>query len=468
MSLLPLAATVMGKSGSASIEMHRQIASIINKYHGGRGEITILYPKGCLGNLLPIRTMLSDFTKIDLKLKEASLDEIASEIAIDGKMGRRNFDIALPPTFSIPNLVKQDLILDLSPYAKQWEPKEFRDSHLFANGDYYLDRLYGYQTDGDVYMLFLKKSWLESSENQEKYQAEFGRDLAVPKTWEELDRQIQFFHKPEGNKFGGSLFRNRNYLIWEFWLRLHGKGILPFDDDFQPNISHPQAVEALHDLIQATKYLEPEATSNDLFSNFKSFAQGNKYCNLGWGGTQKFLHGPDSQIKDDLIFAAPPGGIFQDTEFTVPYFNWGWNFCVSNTTSKPELSYLVSLFANTPLVSQKSVAEATGYFDPFRSEHYSDAQISESYGSEFLEVHQYNMENAIPDLYIEGQNQYLGILKQALHATSLFQITPEIALDAVQMKWNTLTKKLGREHQTKQWRALKKTYPEIFLKMTGS
>lgn len=448
------------------IDEHLQIAEIIQKKFKGR-EISILYPKGCLANLLPIRDELKRLTGVSLKFVEGSLDSISSEILLKDKLNndQDNIDIGITSTFGIPDLVEAKAIVDLSNYLKQYEPKELSANQKYKLGDYYQGKFYGYQADGDTYILFLNKEFLTDPKAQEKYQKKYGIKLETPKTWQELDRQIQFFHSPDKNKFGGSLYRNSNYSIWEYWMRLHSKAMLPFDDNFQPQITNKKAIQALDELVKVTKYLEKDVYKNGLFENFKSFAEGNKYCNLGWGGTQKYLNSAKSKIKGKLIYSLPPGGQHSSKQFQMPYFNWGWNYVVCAKSKNVELAYLVSLFATSAEISKRAVREADGYFDPYLETHYQDQKIIDIYSKDFLQTHKEAMEKSIPDLYVRGQGSYYSILKDGIDGALKESLPSELVLANVEKRWESLTEKFGRENQKKQWAFLNKNYPKKFLEV---
>jgi multiple sugar transport system substrate-binding protein len=427
--------------------------------------LRIFYPKGSLGNLLPCIRFFEEGSGMTVETIEASLDEISSQLLLDHRLNRSApYDVALPPTFSIPDLAAANVIAPLNEWAQKYESAQDFKTSLYRLGDRFLGQLYGYQTDGDVYLFFTNQNWLEDPRYRGRYEDRHGKALSVPTTWDEVDRQLEFFHDPEHNRFGGSLFRTIQYTAWEFWIRLHAKGLWPFDIHMNPQIAQPASIEALRELIRATRFLAPDVKQNGLFENFKSFAEGNKYCNLGWGGTQTFLQGPESRLRDRVVHSPLPGGIIKDQLITMPYFNWGWNYVVLERSRQKELAYLFCLFASTGSMSTLSVSESDGYFDPHRLEHYEDAAIIATYGQNFLKAHRESMENAIPDLYIQGNNLYMSALKHAIQSCILYNIQPEMALQKVAKRWNELTDKIGREAQIKQWAYLRACYPASLQK----
>lgn len=438
-----------------------QVIKQTNKLTKGKSlSLTILQPEGSLGNVKPIGDKFSELTGIAIHYVEASLDEINAKILAQSLSNETYFDIALPATFGLPDLIEAGSIRDLDEFADRYEPTKFYDDMLYAIGDSYKSKFYGYQTDGDTYMMFYNQEWLENQSEQDKFKDEYGYALAIPKTWEELDDMIQFFHRPDSNMYGGALFRNKDYIAWEWWARFHAKGYFPFNNSLQPQINSKAGIDALSELINTSNYLYPSAKTYGLFENWEAFAEGNSFCNIGWGGTQKYLNGPKSLIKDKLAFGPTPGGIVNKEMLHTPYFNWGWNYTVSSFSKYPEISYLFMLYACSPKMSTEAVKFSDGYFDPFRSEHYDNEHIKNTYSEAFLTAHKFSMENSIPDLYLTGQGEYWDILKENIVLADRGKISPKVALDTTAKAWMQISSSYGLENQLEQWLFLKRNYPE--------
>ncbi len=440
--------------------LDQKIIDIVKKLVGNKEiSISILQPKGSLGNVKPVGDIFSEKSGVQVKYIEASLDEINAKIMAQSLSNKSDFDVALPATFGLPDLIEAGAIRDLDEFVKKYEPNGFNKNMLYPVGDFYKGKFYGYQTDGDTYLMFYNKSWLENEKEKKKFRSEYGYPLDIPNTWEQLDQMIKYFHRPGQNKFGGALYRNKDYIAWEWWVRFHAKGYFPFDDSLRPQINNQAGVNALSELISTTKYLYPYAKTNGLFENWEAFAKGNIFCNIGWGGTQKYLNGEGSSIRDNLAFGSTPGGYLNDTLLHTPYFNWGWNYTVSSFSKEPEISYLFTLFACCPDMSTKAVQYSSGYFDPFRVEHYDDQEIQATYSKSFLKAHKYSMQNSIPDLYLTGQGEYWDVLKEYIELADRGKMSPKFALDATADSWNQISKRYGIDNQLEQWKFLKTRYP---------
>ena len=438
-----------------------QITEQVKKLTSGKQiTLSILQPKGSLGNVKPVGDVFTEATGVKINYIEASLDEINAKILAQSLSNKTYFDISLPATFGLPDLIEAGSIRSLGEFVEKYEPTNFNNNMLYPIGDSYKNNFYGYQTDGDTYLMFYNKAWLKNEKENENFISEYGYPLDIPKTWEQLDQMIKFFHRPENNMYGGALFRNKDYIAWEWWTRFHAKGYYPFDKSLRPQIDNDAGISSLTELVNTTNHLYPQAKTNGLFENWEAFAEGNIFCNIGWGGTQKYLNGPTSKIRDNLAFGPTPGGYVNNKLLQTPYFNWGWNYTISSFSKEPEIAYLFTLYACSPKMSTEAVKFADGYFDPFRTEHYSDKEIKNTYSEPFLAAHKFSMENSIPDLYLSGQGEYWDILKENIDLTDQGTLDPKTALETTAKAWNQISSRYGIKEQLEQWSFLKNNYPE--------
>ena len=454
LSLVPLGRAAAGGPGSPDriLERARQLVG------EGGGELRVLLPAGSRANVEPVAQAFQKATGVRIRLVEVPVDDINAHVLARTLAGGADFDLALPATFGLPDLVAADCLHPLDEFAETYASFEEGDG-LYELGDRYDGRLWGYQTDGDAYVFFYNRRMLEDERLRKSWEDETGEELGPATTWEELDRMMAFVHDPERGVHGGTLFRTPTYMAWEWWIRLHAKGVYPVDDDMRPRFTEDACVEALVELLAASRHQYPEAATAGLVDNWKAFARGDAFCNIGWGGTQKYLHGPDSKVRGALLHTCPPGGLVEGRLARASYFNWGWNWTVAGGANDPELSYLLALFATSTSASTLAVRATEGFFDPFRESHYEDPEVVAAYSPDFLEVHAECMRNCIPDFYLRGQSEYFGVLHTYLGRCESGAITPRRALEVVARAWEQTTDRIGRERQAEDWRRLKALYP---------
>lgn len=441
--------------------LQSQVARKVRALADGRSiDIKLLLPDGSDGNVDPIIQAFRAMTGVKVSSFKTPVDEINTELSLDALSKSQKYDVALPATFGLPGLVASGAILPITDFAKRHEPTGFRDGILYGVGDSFDGDLYGFQTDGDAYLMFYNKRMLEDADEQARYEDQFGTPLLRPQTWAELDRQMQYFNRPDEGQWGGLLFRTPGYLAWEWWVRFHAKGVWPFSVDMEPQIASQAGVEALEEMISATEHLNPEVSQLGLFENWERFSQGDIYCNIGWGGSQKFLNGRTSKMRNKMVFGPTPGGVVDGELLFIPYFNWGWNYVISSNTDIPEIAYLFALFASTPEVSTLAVRQHNGFFDPFRPEHYEDDGIKAAYTQDFLDVHRASLEASIPDLYLKDQSEYFRVLGEWLVRALHGEVSPKVALERASQRWGLITNGSGRAIQRERWAQLRAKYPD--------
>ncbi|MFC6642140.1 ABC transporter substrate-binding protein [Sulfitobacter profundi] len=275
---------------------------------GDARTLSVLLPEGSRANLEPVAAVFTERTGVKVDLQEVHVDQINAELMLNSVLGEAKYDVALPATFGVADLVAAGAIHALDDYAARYEPTGFRDPMLYQEGDRFDGQNYGFQTDGDAYVMFYHREMLHDPDEQARYADRFGYSLAMPETWVELDRQIRFFHAPEAGRYGGLLFRTPGYLAWEWWIRFHAKGYWPLSPDMTPQIAEDPGVAALEELIAISDSLVPDSSNLGLFENWARYAKGDVYCNIGWGGTQKYLNSPRSLMRGRMIYGPTPGG----------------------------------------------------------------------------------------------------------------------------------------------------------------
>lgn len=459
-SAMSLAAFPKTPRAGTTLAVHDFAAQKVRELRRGREiELRLLLPNGSGANVRPVVEAFRQATGITVHMIETPVDDINLQLTLDTLGGGGDYDLALPATFGLPDLVDSRAIVPISEFARKYEPSGFRDDILYQIGDTFDDQIYGFQTDGDAYVMFYHKDMLDDADEQARFADKFGQALGIPDTWEELDRQIRYFNRPDEGQSGGLLFRTPSYVTWEWWVRFHAKGYWPLSEDLTPQIEGEAGIVALEELIAITDCLSPEVATLGLFENWERYAEGNVYCNIGWGGSQKFLNGQNSKMRNRMVFGPTPGGMVDGELLVTPYFNWGWNYVVTAQAAHPEIAYLFALFASSSEMSTRAVSQQEGYFDPFRAEHYQDAAIRKAYSEDFLRVHFDSMQNAIPDLYLAHQGEYFRVLSDWLNRALRKEVSAQEAMKRVAENWMLISVRTDFEKQKDRWLRLRAKYP---------
>lgn len=422
------------------------------------GALTLLIPLGSRKNIEPIARDFKQLTGVAIHIREAEVREIGTTLLVNKLQGKKRFDIALPATYEIPDLVAADALIPLDDLEGFQSAQAHYPSALYTNGDSFDGKAYGHQTDGDVYLMICNEGILSNPEVAERYADQHGAALVPPKSWQEFDRQIRFVHE-RLEQPGAIMFRGNGGVEWEFWLRLHAKGIWPLNANFDPQIDSEQGIEVLEDMIETDEFVVDASGDRNFGAVWQDFQSSGAYATFGWGGTQKIFREASKGRADRYRFAPIPGGEEPGTPEALSYFNWGWSYTVVSGTDVPELALSFVNFAITPEMSSLAVRESGGFFDPFRPEHYEDPDIRDIYGPAFLAVHKNALMNAIPDFYIADRGAYFESLGAWLELALQRGIKPETALKNAADHWRLLGDEAERGNQAKRWQQLRSKYP---------
>ena len=227
--------------------------------------------------------------------------------------------------------------------------------------------------------------------------------------------------------------------------RFHAKGFFPFDDNIKPQINNDGGVKALEELVAASKFLYPGATSNGLFENFEAYGQGDKFTNIGWGGTQKFLNSDKSKVKGKLGLRqhARRHRQRQAGEDALLQLGLELHRRRARRRSRRSPTSTRSMPAG-PEMSTIAVRDPGGYFDPIRGAQYKDPDVIKAYSAEFLVAHEASMRGSIPDLYLKGQGEYFDALRVNIQAADVGKMKPKEALDETARTWERITRRHER------------------------
>lgn len=418
--------------------------------------LTILAPRGSEANLVPIARSFSRLSGIDVGIRTTGIQNVTSQIMLGRMSGSSDFDIALPPTFDLPDLMAADAIMPIPE-----DPMAQPDAEpIYDHGNVFDDRRFGRMTDGDQRILFINggiyaDQWLATS-----WEDRTGTPFEAPRSWEVLDAQMHHFAAAGEDHRGGILPRLPGFIEGEFWLRFLAKGVWPLDGDFNPQFHYDEGRQVLEEMIAVRDILTDKVTSPDAMQvDARRFESGKVLCYLSYGGLQKLLNRPGGPLAGQLIHMPPPGGTSPATPDSLPSFTWGWSYTIPTISRAPRAAALFSAFAVSAAPSTEAVGVAEGFFDPFLAEHYSDDAIESVYGRDFLSVHAGAMKDSVPDFYVVQRGAYMASLARWLGLAVDGSVTPRLALESAARNWANITESLDKTAQRNRWRALRAAFP---------
>jgi len=228
-------------------------------------------------------------------------------------------------------------MLDLEAFVKEhpelvdpnFDDEDFIPTAKYVYG-YWRDKRIGYPFYGAAMFFFYRRDLFNDSALQEKFKAQYGRDLTVPKTWQEAKEVAKFFTKkfnPDSpTEYGIALMFPRTHTLFYMYLNFFGpyrrspEGIAKFgkvDLDWgdyftaqgEPAFSSEEGVKALQDMIDLMQYA-PDPLGSDYGETLEAFGKGMVAMVPQWTAClASWKESPNLQPFEDKVgVAVMPGG----------------------------------------------------------------------------------------------------------------------------------------------------------------
>ena len=368
-----------------------------------------------------------------------------------------DIDLTVARTNEFPDLLDQHLVEDLTPLLKQFgfalegsPPQGYIRPRLQG---YFGDKLVAIPADGDVVMMYLRSDLLEDPAEKAAFHKAYGHDLAVPRTWQEYDQLVSFFHRPEKGLYGVAEQRERAG-GWMFWLPRYLSQSAPyrtlFDDKARPLIDSPEGIAATESYVRTVRHSPPDilADGKDYGYTLPLFMQGKVFATIFTVAGAKLLNSAGSSVRGKFIAVPIPGnGVGgRIVRLNVPIY--GNNLVVSSRGAQRKLAFLLSMWMTDPDNSLRTVGVKGGFTDPFRWNHLDDARIRELYSPQALAV--FGREWAVtlpPGTGLPGDGEYLDALDQHLWLAARGELSAKDAMKRTAQDWERITQRRGRDRQ---------------------
>ncbi len=131
-------------------------------------------------------------------------------------------------------------------------------------------KYWAFPTEGDADGWAYRKDWFENPDEMAAFKTEYGYDLAVPKTWQELMDISKFFTRPDKNMYGAAIYTQKDYdaitMGFENVLFSYGGNWQnPETNEVQGIVNSPEAVAALEFYRELYSCCQPPGLGNAFF-----------------------------------------------------------------------------------------------------------------------------------------------------------------------------------------------------------
>ncbi len=361
----------------------------------------------------------------------------------------------------------------------------------------YAGKKYVVPYDADGQCLYYRRDLLQDPTHMQAFEAEYGKPLAVPQTWEDLRDIARYFtgkptggDNPDGNghgismhlKVGGQGMFHFMSLSAPFVIGPENPNLYWFDpenmDPLVQSEGHRRAMELYLELVQ----YGPQAMAGwALGEAWDYFLRGNAVFTYSWGDVAALAVERDSVVKGNVGTVQLPGTMAYVNPKTGEEYPTEAPNIVGNTTGgswagvilaaseNPDLAYYwLALMATEPK-QQFYAARGTDGVDPGRLSQIPPSVVPEGTGNiedylaqgwvaedaaEYVQAYYNNYQNPLqlPFLRIPGTFDYWTQMDVRLSEALTSGTSPEEALEQLAQDFREINDRLGVEEQLEIYR----------------
>ncbi|MFV1876765.1 ABC transporter substrate-binding protein [Nioella sp.] len=442
---------------------------------GAIGQITRPFPDGAPS----VKEVWERETGIQIDIVGFPAEDIFTKVMQDVTTQAGSYDIYTGPWNSTGDLVSSGGARNCSDFVAQYQPDwgdpergtptpEMEQLLYTYAGDYYSVSL-----DGDFQTWFYLRGIYEMPEVQDAFLTETGHELAVPNTWEEVDRISEFF---TGKDFGhGTMYGNGN-LMSPFWglatfyarfASMDFPNFHFFDEDANPQLNTELGIQCAEEHVRSFDWTPPDALTYTFAEAYDQMwnlriPHTAIYTNLVKFGDGYHPDGTPRSAATGMIDShLPVGRRFGDqiNRRSVLYYHiTAW---VSSQSQYPEAAYLFLQWLSSTRTYTWMAGNPGGYFDPMQQANFREPLVASTYQQYSMETIPATIARSVPSINFAGQTALDNALDDELQAAITGQKTPREAMDAAQSQWERIIRRQRRNGIEEAILASRETWPTI-------
>lgn len=384
------------------------------------------------------------------------------------------YDIYAVEWNRLGDLAETGGILKLDEYVAKYKPEWDDPERGYVGGakgvsllNQYRGSTYGISLDGDFQTWVYRTDLFGDANERQAFQDQFGRALAPPRTWKELDEVGKFFQRPDKGLFGVTDLRNQG---WGYtnWYQRYVTMALPnqflFADDGTPLINSEQGIAATKEYVDSLAYHSPDAVSWGWPEQYGNFGNGGAAMTCAFSNLPKFLDNPGnagSKVTGKVGSMLPPGREVDGKLISRSVLWLNLSASVSSQAKNPEACYLLLQWLGSSRIYAWMTANPGGYFDPFRLSDFSDPLVRQTYHAYHMDVVRETVARTVPSINYPGATAFHNALDENLVAACTKAKTPEEAMADTAREWKRIARRTGEDKLLEAIKANKEAWPTI-------
>ncbi|MEY7851773.1 sugar ABC transporter substrate-binding protein [Natrarchaeobius sp. A-rgal3] len=281
------------------------------------------------------------------------LPEIHEELVETGDIADGTYDLFLCLSDWLPALADAGHLRSLDGRVAETPPVDWPEGWADSMRDLvtYDGTVYGVPYHDGPEIFHYREDLFESVAEQRAFRREYGRPLAVPRTWEEFLEVAEFFTRPEEDLWGTvvAALPDGHNDVYDFLIQLWSRGGEVLDEDGRPAFDSEAGRDALafyHDLIHEHEVTPPESVDLESVEAGQWYADGKAAMMWNWAGFGAMAESPDSAVFGHTNYGLIPRADTEagvHTSLTVLY-----GLTVPAGSEHPDLAYEFIRHATSP------------------------------------------------------------------------------------------------------------------------
>jgi predicted dehydrogenase/ABC-type glycerol-3-phosphate transport system substrate-binding protein len=286
-----------------------------------------------------------------LEMVVMDLHELHQRTLTDDGLKNGVFDIAHLNTDWIDEAYALGAVEVLNPYISNNPPEDYPQG--WSNSLLELQQFDGETVglpfhDGPECLIY-RKDLFENEQERQDFRHKFGKELKVPKTWEDFYQVAQFFYRPEANLYGSIFagYPDGHNAVFDYCLQLWTRGGNLLDQNGNIDIDTPASLESLsfyRQIINDHTAVHPKSAEFDSVAAGIAFSRGEAAMMINWFGFAAMCEvEPNANIKGKVDVALLPSNNGQNTASLNVY----WLYTIGSGSKHQSVAYDFLRFATT-------------------------------------------------------------------------------------------------------------------------
>lgn len=414
-------------------------------------------------NMQRLSDEFKSLTGIGVKnIQDISVFQIPQRAMVEALSRSPEFDFFHVDSNMIPSLASAGLIEPLDEYIKEAGYKLDMVGN-FASFMRYKGNTYGIPTDGNVHIQYIRKDYLENPDEQKAFADKHGRPLAWPKTWEEHQQILEFFHRPDKGLTGSGSLRNRaNGVTW-WYMYFYSAGGFPVNDDLEPTLNTRAGEYAVDVYLNLKKVSHPEAPGWGTPQMIPQIVGGHVFSAQYWDGTCRQIESdPKSATKGKFLYGLVPGSTLSGKLVHRSISSPLTAVLVNRHSPRKRQAAYMALYWGTLKNSIEIISHPTWTFhDPWQAGHFTSPEVEQRYTKAGLAAIKRNLFVTTPPIYLTGHLEFQDVLGKALSEAYVGQLKAKEVLTQTDEEWRKLIAKIGKRKLKEELASYKAAFPKV-------